>query len=65
MARKKMTLQELKDLFTSQADPVPGDPDELTKATAKNHKHKVNPVYLPHSKPVPQPNKKTQIRKEK
>ena len=37
---KKMTLQDLKDLFMPQADPLKGDPNLYTSATKKNHIHK-------------------------
>ena len=37
---KKMTLQDLKDLFMPQADPIKGDPNLHTAATKKKHIHK-------------------------
>ncbi len=36
---KKMTLQDLKDLFMPQAEPQKGDPNLRTRATAKGHIH--------------------------
>lgn len=38
---KKMTLQDLKDLFMPQVV-TPGDPNTKTKATKKGHVHKHN-----------------------
>ena len=37
---KKMTLQDLKELFMPQADPIKGDPKLHTPATKKKHIHK-------------------------
>lgn len=44
---KKMTRNDFLALFTSVRDPIPGDPNEKTKATKKDHVHKHNQVWLP------------------
>jgi len=44
---KKMTIAELKALYHPLADPIPGDPNLRTSATAKGHIHKVSAVWLP------------------